>query len=361
MKKIIYAVMIAATIYLNMMYKWPMGIYLLSAELCLFFFCVLSAFHTSLHVRTALEMDKIIIEQGENCNIVIKIQNRSITGASVKTVLTYHYISGGGKQKLINRSYINKRDTKEETCCFVPDYCGKIEIHVKKIYCYGFLELFAASKKCNEIIMATVMPKPHPVNLIVSNKTKWFPIDGESYADNRSGEDSAEIYDVREYQAGDRMQKVHWKLSAREDSLYIKEFSYPLGAAVIFMLEGGRSSSAKNTPAFIEAVVTIATALMEAGCPHYVIWKKKEDDKIQRLLIQNEEDLYELIINVVEFESNCLETDMDEWYRYEYKNETYSTMMKIDTELSLQINENEKMDMAQTGLKDFFQTVEIVV
>ena len=53
-------------------------------------------------------------------------------------------------------------------------------------------------------------------------------MDGESYEKDRKGEDASEIYDVREYRAGDRMQKVHWKLSAREDTIYIKEFSYPL-------------------------------------------------------------------------------------------------------------------------------------
>ena len=161
----------------------------------------------------------------------------------------------------------------------------------------------------------------------------------------RTEADSAEIYDVREYQAGDRMQKVHWKLSARENTLYIKEFSYPLGATVVLLMEEDTKGSRVGN-LFMEAVVSLSAALLERECAHYVVWKKKNEDGIMRILVRTEEDLYECIMEVLEFSPNCLEQNMEEQYRYTYKNDIYATIVKIDTGMKLQIDGNEKMDMA---------------
>ena len=80
-----------------------------------------------------------------------------------------------------------------------------------------------------------------------------------------------------------------------------------------------------------------------------------------RILVRTEEDLYECIMEVLEFSPNCLEQNMEEQYRYTYKNDIYATMVKIDTGMKLQINGNEKVDMVQDGLELFFHSVEIVV
>ena len=68
----------------------------------------------------------------------------------------------------------------------------EVEIQMRKIVCYDALGILGITKRPKEKLFATVMPKVYPVNLIVSNRTKWFPVDGESYAQDRGGEDSAE-------------------------------------------------------------------------------------------------------------------------------------------------------------------------
>lgn len=130
----------------------------------------------------------------------------------VKVQFCYRYVADGKEEKRKYKVYLNGRQEQNLTCEMIPKYCGKVEIQMRKIVCYDALGILGITKRPKEKLFATVMPKVYPVNLIVSNRTKWFPVDGESYAQDRGGEDSAEIYDVREYQAGDRMQKVHWKL-----------------------------------------------------------------------------------------------------------------------------------------------------
>lgn len=360
MKKWMYLLIVGVTVYLCLMYQWPSGIILLSGEICFCMFCIVGSFLACRALKMSLNMDKIIIEQKETCKVNIHLQNLSIIPSAVKVVMVYRYVSEKKERRTVNRVYLEGGREKELVSEFVPEHCGKIEIKIKKAVCYDLCGIFGMAKRGREKVVTTVMPKPYPVNLIVSNRTKWFPVDGESYAQDRAGDDTAEIYDVREYQAGDRMQKVHWKLSARQDALYIKEFSYPLGAAVVLMLEENRQHSGIDST-FSEAVISIASAMLAAKCPHYIVWKKKEDDRIQRILIRNEEDLYEFIMCVLEFKSGCLETDMEEAYRYEYKNDTYATRIKIDTGLMLQVNQDEMVHMTKNGLETFFGETELVV
>lgn len=360
MRKGVYLLIIAVTFYLNVMYDWNMGGQVLAAEVVFLFFCLVMAVLGKRQVNGQIKMEKTMLEQNEICNVQVRLKNRRRLSMPVKLQVAYRNTTDKTEEKRRYKVCLEGRQEKTILHELKPETCGRIEIYIKKITCYDILGLFGFFGRPKEKVSATVIPKPYPVNLIISSRTKWFPTDGESYAQDRKGEDHAEIYDVREYHAGDRMQKVHWKLSAREDVLYVKEFSYPLGAAVVVLLEEDAQGHGVGSP-FMEAVISILTALLAQDCAQYVAWKKKEEDEITRVLIRKEEELYECVNGILEFSQTCLETNMEERYRYRYKNDTYSTMVKIDTGMHLQINEMEKIDMMEMGLENFFHTVELVV
>lgn len=360
MRKVIYLLIMIVTVYLNIMYDWDMGGQILAAEIVFLFVCLVTAILGKKQVNGQIEMEKTMLEQNENCNIQVRVRNRRRLSIPIKLQISWRNMTDHTEKKRRYKIYLDGGAEQTIRCELKPETCGKVEISIKKIICYDMLGLFGVPKRPKEKVFATVIPKPYPVNLIISSRTKWFPVDGESYAQDRNGEDSAEIYDVREYQAGDRMQKVHWKLSARENTLYIKEFSYPLGAAVVVLLEEDASRHGVGGT-FMEAVISILTALFEQGCAYYVAWKKKEEDELTRVLVRKEEELYACVNEILEFSQKSLEQNMEERYRYNYRNDTYSTIVKIDTGMRLQTNGTEKMDMMEMGLAKFFQTVELVV
>lgn len=363
MKKIIYLGVVALTVYLSIMYEWKMGVNILSAEVVFPFICIGLAFLARRKVNVKLSVKKDVAEQKENLPIQISVENQSMFPIIAKIIVTYRYVADSKVQKI---SYPVRLDGKKSIILdssLTGENCGKLQIGISRIKVFDMWGFFSFTRREKESQSILIMPKPYPVNLTVSSRTKWFPIDGESYARDRSGDDSAEIYEVREYRAGDRMQKVHWKLSAKEDDLYIKEFSYPLGAAVVLMLEEGKKTSGRQSAEnlFIPSVISISRALLEQECAHYIVWREKKEEKIQRRLILDEEDFYVFLLELLEFEHGHLESDMEEYYRYEYRNETYSTMVKITSDLFLQINAQEPMDMLERGVETFFETMELVV
>ena len=64
------------------------------------------------------------------------------------------------------------------------------------------------------------------------------------------------------------------EIKRQRNTLYIKEFSYPLGATVVLLMEEDTKGSRVGN-LFMEAVVSLSAALLERECAHYVVWKKK--------------------------------------------------------------------------------------
>jgi hypothetical protein len=69
---------------------------------------------------------------------------------------------------------------------------------------------------------------------------------------NRLGNDFSEVTDVREYQAGDRIRDIHWKLSARQEEWMVKVRTQMAGMELTVVLQ------LNSDPKFSEYIFTNA-------------------------------------------------------------------------------------------------------
>ena len=51
------------------------------------------------------------------------------------------------------------------------------------------------------------------------------------------GNISSDVKEIREYRPGDRLQRIHWKLSAKLDDLFVKEMAHTSSLAIILVPE----------------------------------------------------------------------------------------------------------------------------
>ena len=362
MKKLIYFIVIGTTVYLNILYDWKEGALVISAELVFLFCCLLESCFVRFKTDVRLAVKREIVEQGEEMPISIEIQNKSIFPTTVRVKVFFGFTGEKKKIKQIWKIYVGGKRQEKFTKSIVAQKCGKMELELGKITVSDWWGGFSFQRTIGEREKILVMPKPCPINLIVSHKTKWFPIESEEYADDRSGDDNTEIYEIREYRNGDRMQKVHWKVSAKQDDLYIKEYSYPLGAGVLILLEGTKSERGRkqNIPQFLQGVISLSMAMVDKKCPHYIAWQKKDEQFIQRRLIKDEESFYQFLPEFLQIEADALETDTKERYRCRYRNAVYSTEIAFTNTLELRINQQETLPINQ-GIEQFFETTEIIV
>jgi uncharacterized protein (DUF58 family) len=99
--------------------------------------------------------------------------------------------------------------------------CGLYEASVSRIECYDYLHLFHFQKDWNITTQVRVFPDARPRE--ERHEALYSEGFDEFEESGKSGNVSSNVTDIREYRPGDRLQKIHWKLSSKIDKLMVKE------------------------------------------------------------------------------------------------------------------------------------------
>ncbi len=98
-------------------------------------------------------------------------------------------------------------------------YRGNYHVGVDKIEVHDILNIFKINRGIRTP-KVTVLPK---VSIIPSNSIKPKYLFSEYDFDRSSTLDKDSIKDIRDYQKGDSLKDIHWKLYAKYDALMVKE------------------------------------------------------------------------------------------------------------------------------------------
>lgn len=106
---------------------------------------------------------------------------------------------------------------EKKTLPFFPDCsnCGIVNMTVTRICMTDFFGLIDFKKEINATQSLTIFPLP----------TKFHQPPKISEEENASKKTSSQEFShVREYIPGDRLNRIHWKLTARQNNLMVKEY-----------------------------------------------------------------------------------------------------------------------------------------
>jgi hypothetical protein len=96
-------------------------------------------------------------------------------------------------------------------------HCGAYSYKITRLEVYdlfGFFHLTNNINKDNEYIVRPVPLIPEVMPDLYGFKAKNL---------RKAKQPNTEIYDIREYQTGDPVKSIHWKMSAKKDKLMVKE------------------------------------------------------------------------------------------------------------------------------------------
>lgn len=145
-----------------------------------------------------------------------------------------------------------------------------------------FFGLVKSFKRVAAPARLLVYPRYHPIELWeLTPHTGWGRYQTFNWA-NR-GEDAPFVVGVRDYVAGDRLTRIHWKASARSGGLKSKEFEYQTAQEVMLFLNreqkayGGQQSLFERAVAWCASLAHhaltqhISCGLVSAGAVHTLI------------------------------------------------------------------------------------------
>ena len=323
------------------------------------------------HVNVPISMT----EAGKPVHVVVKIKNKSILPAGkVEVRLEYkNILQRRGKAEWIEMDNVSVGESRCHKQLLLKG-AGCHEIIATHMRIHSITGMITIRKKCKDFSSVLIMPEVYSTNVQVTEAVRNFLGDADVYDDFRPGHDSGETFAIREYREKDKLQSIHWKLSAKMDNLMVKENSLPKACAIVLMLELRSSTKnkvkfAKFPPlskkkeldmgAYLELAASISYSLMDQKCPHFVAWYSAEKDGIRRIRVDDEESFY-LFLDCYLREAMASDKKIREEYRNDYKSEWYLHDLIINEELELFKNGEKITKLEAKKIKDECERLELL-
>lgn len=330
-RKLAYASLLVITLYLEIVYNSWTFLGLLLMEIFLpIVSCVLWRIAVS-GLEVAIVLPLGVAEKNQPFTPGISIKNRSfipLVYLDAKLCLTNLFYGNTLETELKGMAEI--RSTIRLLQTMTSSHCGIIEITLPDgIVVKDFLGLFSKRVKLRAKERLVVMPEEYTAQVFIGDDTRAYLADSEEYHPSKAGDDPSEIFQIREYHDGDRLQSIHWKMSARCDDWMVREYSLPIHTAVIYFLDSFAANTDFDPDVWMEAALAISRGMLEQCCDHYAVWYDYVNNDIKRLEIREEEDIYHLIGELFSAGLNQKEVILEDLYREKYHMENWQTCLML--------------------------------
>lgn len=247
--------MAGATVYTG---SWIFAVLLMISGILLVFSAVTALF-CGKKMEWKLKLPRAA-QRTECFNGNLKMQNNSIWPVSGSCTLHWQNQFIGEKGEIPLPFSLGTRETGTVGFQAKSNWCGCIEFGFSQWKCRDFFGV-AAVKRVAEVSGCTVvMPGEHRQDFSFLTR-EGFDMESFRYSGSRPGDDPGETYDIREYQPGDSIRQIHWKLTGKLDDIMIREKSFPVDDTVLILAE---AFQADRDPQRAETVAEVFSAVLQS-------------------------------------------------------------------------------------------------
>lgn len=182
-------------------------------------------------------------------------------------------------------------------------YSGMVRLRGGRIYMQDYTGLFMFSRKWDEEASVTVLPAESDIIMNVIEGS--FSDDGEYESDDAATvDDVTQVKDFREYIPGDRIQRINWKISARHDTLYVKEFEQEYDRTVTLLVELRRDSGEVGfLDELITAFYSAASKMLDMDMHFNIQWYDVKSECFHTESVNEPDGLVDVIQQIFMMES----------------------------------------------------------
>lgn len=251
-----------------------------------------------------LKMTHTVVNRGEIMELCFTVENKSIFPiACAKMEVTYQNQFYKEKNRETFLFSLQGKQAGEIRKKLRSEHCGSILVRIEYVQVYDLLKLFGLKKKIKQEETFAVLPPISPLAVSIRADTA-ATMDSEIYSKEESGDDPSEVFDIREYREGDRLQRIHWNLSLKQDDYIVKEFSLPNNQCILLLIELYRGGDIDTV---LEVLVSVSYFLILQQVSHCIGWYDPETEEYQKVDILVPEDLFSAVrqmFEMVPYEKN---------------------------------------------------------
>jgi len=213
---------------------------------------------TLLFVRGTIKIDApTSCAKGESAEVAIIITGRLLRFFAVHYTIICQNIFTGEKT--------------EASFAIPTHHAGAIKIFVQDAFVLCPLGLFRKKITSPQAMFTVVQPAGYEMDIPMPNATE--NPESDIFSTQKPGMDVSETFAIREYQPGDPIRSIHWKLTEKMDKTMVREFELPVAGSVFIFLatpEGEISPTDWDTAA--EMFYSASLAFLQSGISTSVGW-----------------------------------------------------------------------------------------
>lgn len=339
---ILLAAGVLALVYTGVIYNSAAIIVLAFSLGVLLLLSYLYAFYLLLRVQCRIQIPISMAEQGTQTWIEALTTNHSRWQApKLLYIVRFGNVLSGSRRKMTIWTEAGGKESSKMAAEITCRQGGCYSFRLRKVRIYGWFGIVYVTKYVRSEAQLHVMPGIVPLNLIVGEASRHFMGEAEIHDDKTGGDDVTEVFQIRPFRDGDKLQSIHWKRSAREGELMVKENSLPLGCPVVILLDMRGRSREQRMSQFFERVLSLSFALMEQKCSHYIAWFSRREQDVVRVRVDKEEKVYYgLLLLYGSLQDNKAQRlrDVRALYQDKYRGETWITEIGLSASGSMEIN-----------------------
>lgn len=301
-RRIMYIIFLLATIWIFIVYVDYSALQLFVSMIIIPAILDIITFIASRNVTAGLELKDIYVVKKKSVQLIVKVANPSLLpfiGAVIEIEMKDGFSGRTVNKKL--KINISDREINKFYLDVLPEYCGRIDISIKKFKLYDFTGIWSFKGKIDKTAQLYVLPLNNEEKASISARNNEYIEEPVKFSDNEPGDDCSQVFDIREFREGDRLQRIHWQLSAKKDETYVKEFSLPIDASAEILLELAlisKNEVLRNADAIIEKAYGLSVAFLEQEIYHYISWYDSKLGEIVRRDVTSADDIWNILYEI---------------------------------------------------------------
>lgn len=256
------------------MYLWDFALVLLITIIVIPIVMFISTYITKKLIDIDFSVKEDTVIKNEEFPVRLRIINRSIFPiGKAEAFIEYCNIFSNEINTFNLLLPIQARNTQSVSFQLNSKYCGIIGIRCEYISIYDPLRLFEFKIGKNIHQEIAIMPECHEINGQICSADKENE-ESSVFSEFRAGDDPSEIFDLRDYHQGDKLNRIHWKLSSKKDEFIVKDYSLPVDVPCKIFLDLNVKSK-YTLPVFdtlIETLISVSQFMLENERLHSVVY-----------------------------------------------------------------------------------------
>lgn len=301
--KILFVVLIIICFFFYILYLGDFALVLLIIMIAVPVIMFVITYVTKKNIKVEFAVKDKVVSKGQSFPVQLVVTNNSIFPVG-KAEAHIEYYNVFNNQITSFELYlpIQSRNSQRITFQLSSRFCGIIKIKNTEMVMFDPLRIFKFKTARNICTEVAVVPEGQDIDGTI-NYTDRVNEESDNFSEHKPGDDPSEVFDLREYIPGDKLNRIHWKLSSKKDDFIVKEYSLPVDVpCVVFLNLKCYEDNDYTLPVFdtlVETLFSVSQFLISNERVHQVVYYNSLQKDFVKRNIENTETLSYMIKELI--------------------------------------------------------------